>query len=208
MPMGNILRAAVLLGALAAINPAGAQDPSQVGNVERAKNTVTAKPPGETDAARALSAGNPVFQNEMVSTGARARAELRLNDDTSLVLGDNAGVLLDEFIYDRDGSASINLVTGALRFVSGKREHPGNLVIKTAVATIGVRGTDFWVGPIDGVYGVLLLSGKVDVSNAGGSVTLDTPRTGTLITGADVAPGNPAPWPDDRRVRALSATDF
>lgn len=128
--------------------------------------------------------------------------------ETSLALGENAEVRLDEFVYDKDGSATINLVTGALRFISSANGHPGKLTIKTAVATIGVRGTDFWAGPIDGVYGVLLLTGKVEVSNSGGSVTLDTPRTGTLITGSDLAPGDAVPWPDDRRVRALSKTDF
>ncbi len=201
------LRAAIMILGLSYFTPAFTQDAGQVGKLERAKNEVTARPsvaaPG-----RALSAGNPVYHDEMVTTGAQARAELRLSDDTSLVLGEKAEVRLDEFIFDKDGPAAINLVTGALRFISGNAGHPGNLVVRTKTATIGVRGTDFWVGPIDGVYGVLLLKGEVGVSNAGGSVTLDTPLTGTLITGADVAPGDPVPWPDDRRIRALGQTDF
>lgn len=197
----------VLLFGLSLATPAMAQEAEHVGKLERAKNEVSAKP-SEADPARALAAGNPVFRNEMVTTGAQARAELRLSDATALVMGENATVRLDEFIYDADGSATINLVTGALRFISAKAGHPGKLTIKTPVATIGVRGTDFWAGPIDGVYGVLLLTGKVEVSNAAGTVTLDTPRTGTLISGADVAPGDAVPWPDDRRVRALSKTDF
>lgn len=184
-----------------------AVEEGQVGKIEKARNEVTARP-SANDPARSLTVGIPVFRNEMVATGAQARAELRLADETSLVMGENAQVRLDDFVYEKDGSATIDLITGALRFVSGARGHPGKLMIKTPVATIGVRGTDFWAGPIDGVYGVLLLSGKVEVSNAGGSVTLDAPRTGTLIISADVAPGYAAPWPDDRRVRALSKTDF
>lgn len=179
-----------------------------MGKLQRAKNQVTATAAATPGNARVLDAGSAVFRNEMVATGAQARAGLRLADETSLVLGENAQVRLDEFVYDEGGSATINLVTGALRFVSAAGGHPGKLIVKTPAATIGIRGTDFWAGPIDGVYGVLLLTGKVEVSNEGGSVVLDTPRTGTLIAGAGIAPGDAVPWPDDRRVRALSKTDF
>ncbi|MSP43597.1 MAG: hypothetical protein EXR08_09575 [Alphaproteobacteria bacterium] len=184
-----------------------AQDTDPAGKLERAKNQVTARP-FTSDPARPLTTGGEVFRNEMVHTGALARAELRLSDQTSLVLGENAEVRLDEFVYDEAGSATLNLVTGALRFVSSVHGHPGKLTLRTPVATIGIRGTDFWVGPIDGVYGVLLLTGNVQVSNPAGTVTLDTPRTGTLISGPDVAPGDAVPWPNDRRIRALSKTDF
>lgn len=203
----HTLRAAALMAGLCLSGPALAQDAGHAGKVERVKNDVTALP-SPADPARPLDVGNPVFRNEILHTGAQARAELRLSDATALVMGENAEVRLDEFVYDGDGSATINLVTGALRFVSSAKGHPGKLTIKTPVATIGIRGTDFWAGPIDGVYGVLLLTGKVEVSNAAGTVTLDTPRTGTLISGADIAPGDAVPWPDDRRVRALSKTDF
>lgn len=208
MPICPPLRAIIVYFGICAIAPALAQDAGQVGKLERAKNQVTATAAAAPENVRALEAGSEVFRNEMVATGAQARAGLRLADETSLVLGENAQVRLDEFIFDKDGSAAINLVTGALRFVSAAGGHPGKLIVKTPVATIGIRGTDFWAGPIDGVYGVLLLTGKVEVSNDGGSVTLDTPRTGTLITGAGIAPGDAVPWPDDRRVRALNKTDF
>ncbi len=207
MPIASMFRKAVIMTALAAIAPAMAETAMPAGKLERARNQVTART-ADQGTARTLAVSNPLFQNETVATGANARAELRLSDDTSLVMGEKSTVLLDEFVYDTDGPAVINLATGAMRFVSSLSGHPGKLTIKTPAATIGVRGTDFWVGPIDGVYGVLLLGGKVDVSNPGGSVTLDTPRTGTLIQGADIAPGPAVPWPDDRRVRALSKTDF
>jgi len=207
MPATQMIRAATLFLASSFLFTAQAAEMDAAGSIVRAKNEVTASP-SANDPARPLAVGNPVFQNEIVKTGAQARAELRLADATSLSMGENATVRLDEFVYDKDGSATINLVTGALRFISGAKGHPGKLTIKTPVATIGVRGTDFWAGPIDGVYGVLLLNGKVDVTNSGGSVTLDAPRTGTLISVADIAPGPAVPWPDDRRVRALSKTDF
>lgn len=207
MAISNIILRLAVIFTVWSITTASTQEENQVGAVERVRNEVTAKT-ADQSGMRMLAVSNPLFQNEIVATGANARAELRLTDDTSLVLGEKSTVLLDEFVYDADGSAVINLTTGAMRFVSSLSGHPGKLTIKTPAATIGVRGTDFWVGPIDGVYGVLLLGGKVDVSNEGGSVTLDTPRTGTLIQSPGIAPGPAVPWPDDRRVRALSKTDF
>lgn len=44
-----------------------------------------------------------------------------------------------------------------------------------------MRGTEFWGGPINAKYGVLLLEGEVTVSNQAGSVTLSAPGQGTDI---------------------------
>jgi hypothetical protein len=101
----------------------------------------------------------------------------------------------------------INLLKGAMRFTSGRLGHR-SLRVVTPVATIGIRGTDFWVGQIDGVYGVLLLSGAVEVSNDGGTVSLDEPLQGTTIFSQTVAPDRPGVWPGDRRARALAGVTF
>lgn len=178
----------------------------QVGEVERVRKSVTANLPGI--APRMLTVEEAVFADEIVTTGVAARAELRLADGTSLTLGENAQLSLDDFIYDSDGPTTLNLIIGAARFISGRLGHARTMILRTPVATIGVRGTDFWVGPIDGAIGVLLLDGEVEVTNAGGTITLDEPRTGTLIYGADIIPGSPARWPDQRRARALSQTGF
>jgi hypothetical protein len=55
------------------------------------------------------------------------------------------------------------------------------ITVATPVAALAVRGTEFWAGPIDGQYGVLLLHGKVDVSNRAGAVRLSSPGIGTDI---------------------------
>ncbi len=61
---------------------------------------------------------------------------------------------------------TVKAAQGAVRFVTGKieqmRDH--NVTVVTPQATLAVRGTDFWVGPMDGQYGALLLKGKVRVS--------------------------------------------
>ena len=84
-----------------------------------------------------------------------------------------------------------------------KTGRPG-LRIKMPVAAIAIRGTYFWAGEINGGYGVILMHGVVEVSNAAGSVTLSRPSQGTLISMADVAPSEPAIWDTGKQLKALA----
>jgi hypothetical protein len=68
-----------------------------------------------------------------------------------------------------------------------------------------VRGTEFWGGPIEGQYGVLLLEGEVTVSNQAGSVTLSAPGQGTDIPSPLDPPGAVKPWGADKIARAVAS---
>ena len=72
---------------------------------------------------------------------------------------------------------------GAFRFAEGKIKQMSDrqITVNTPAAALAVRGTEFWAGPIDGQYGVLLLTGKVDVSNRAGAVRLSSPGMATDI---------------------------
>jgi len=90
------------------------------------------------------------------------------NDNSKLTLGENANVVIDRYVYNPNKSSAqvvLNSAHGALRFAGGKIEGMShkNIVVNTPNAAMAVRGTHFWAGPINGKYGVLLLSGKVDV---------------------------------------------
>lgn len=77
------------------------------------------------------------------------------------------------------------------------------IAISTPVADIGVRGTEFWGGPLVAKYGVLLLNGEVTVSNQAGSVTLSQPGQGTDIPSPLDPPGAPSVWPAEKVARAI-----
>ncbi len=154
--------------------------------------------------------GAPIEFEQIVSTEADARLELGFIDQTTLTLGENARLRIDRFVYaPQTTRTSIRLAAvGALRFVSGARSGGSDVSVVTPVATIGIRGTDFWAGPIDGAYGVLLLDGAVDVANAAGSATLDEPGEGVNIAGPGAPPGTVTQWPQDKVSRALAAVAF
>jgi hypothetical protein len=81
--------------------------------------------------------------------------------------------------------------------------------VTTPVATIGIRGTDFWGGPIDEqALGVFLIEGAVSVSNAAGEAILDQPGQGTNIGAPGAAPGPVTIWPQDKVDRAFATVTF
>ncbi len=81
--------------------------------------------------------------------------------------------------------------------------------LTTPVANVGIRGTDFFAGPIDNqALGVLLLEGSVSVSNAAGQRLLSRPGQGTNIAAPGAAPGPVTIWPQAKVDRALAAVAF
>ena len=100
------------------------------------------------------------------------------------------------------GSLSFLTATGAI----GKANQNAVLV-ETTVATIGIRGTQFWGGRLETDFEVLVLEGRVVVFNAAGFVDL-TPGQTTSVAGIANAPTAAAVMPDDRRTRAFATVQF
>jgi hypothetical protein len=106
---------------------------------------------------------------DALQTGANARLEVTFVDQTRLTLGENARVVIDRYVYDPDrsiGEMALKSTRGALRFATGKinQMDQKNVTVSTPAAALAVRGTEFWMGPMDGQYGALLLHGNVKVS--------------------------------------------
>lgn len=136
-----------------------------------------------------------------------------LEDDTTLSVGPNAELKVDEFVYDPNrsvGELTISLGKGALRMVSGRinKQADHQTRIDTPVASMGIRGTDVWIGEVDGEFGVLLLRGLVEVSTDAGTTVLDEPGEGLTVTSRSEPPSEPVRWDAAKRARALSQTTF
>ena len=205
------MRTLILAAAAAAtfaVHPASAADP--IGSVSRIQGESSAMVDGTS--AR-LDLGASVFLNQEVSTGEAARLELTFNDGTLLTLGEKAKMILDSFVYSpAEGTGKLSMaVTGAFRFVSGQvtKQRETQVAVTTPVATVGIRGTEFWGGPIDDqALGVFLIEGAVTVTNANGEQVLDAPGQGTNIATPDAAPGPVTIWPQDKVDRAIATVTF
>jgi len=130
--------------------------------------------------------GTPVYMNQRLRTGPDGRLQVTFRDQSVLTLGENANVAIDRYVYNpskSSGQLALNASRGAVRFVGAKIEKLSKkkIIVSSPQGAMAVMGTDFWAGPIDGQYGVLLLKGKVRVSNRYGAVTLSRPGYGTDI---------------------------
>jgi hypothetical protein len=204
------LSLALLALGLSVIAPAGYAAQSEViGNATKLKPEAGARLHGQP---RALAVGAELHRDEQVWTAAGARLDIRFVDGSSVTLGENARMELDEFVYsDTSGVSSqvLRSVTGAIRFIGGAidQSRTGATKLITPLATMTVRGTEFFAGPIDGAYGVFVYHGEVEVATSGGSVTLKDGE-GTTLTQSRVAPTPPKLWPAAKIARAEKLVGF
>jgi hypothetical protein len=162
--------------------------------------------------------GTLAHMNDELRTGAKARLQVSFRDSSELTLGENATVVVDRFVYDPDagtGEALLKTGVGAFRLATGKISElrDKKITVSAPFATLGVRGTDFWWGPIDGRFGVLLLSqSKLEVRNDAGWALIDKAGYGTdidpILKGGYGAPSRPYKWGPDKVARALSQTNI
>jgi hypothetical protein len=161
----------IFLGILAALNAGPSpvkgeeQQAPEIGTAVVIKRDVVATL-GEDK--RDLQEGGRVHRSEILETGSDSSAELKLDDQTKLALGPNAGLKLDDFLIGKsDGVTTIgvNFLKGTFRFITGSEKKEAYR-IETPSATIGVRGTVFDVY-VDGKGDTLVLlhEGEVEICN-------------------------------------------
>ncbi|MEZ5648612.1 MAG: FecR family protein [Alphaproteobacteria bacterium] len=95
----------------------------------------------------ALYQNDYVFSGQVVETVEKGGLSILFNDGTEFRLGSAASMTLDKYVYDgktKKGALAINMVNGMFRFTTGSIGKE-SVQLKTPVATIGIRGTDFGV---------------------------------------------------------------
>lgn len=178
-----------------------------VGAVDKVQARVDAVQSGQT---RALAVDSELFFRDNCRSGKGARLQATLKDGTQLTLGENATLVIDEFVYDprQPGTLSVRVPKGPFLFVGGHVEDQAGakVNIHTPIGVLGVRGTTVWGGPIDNGYGVLVLNGEVTVTTRTGTVTLRQGQA-TMVFGA-TRPRPPGAWSADRTKRAVASISF
>jgi hypothetical protein len=203
-----IVIAVTLLSGFAGGQAAAQQE--AIGAVSRVQGKASGTHNGATEV---LNLKSSVFLNEVVSTGESARLEVTFTDGTQVTLGEKAKLTLDTFVFNPAvGIGTIKFgVVGAFRFLSGQASKlaRSDVSVTTPVAIIGIRGTEFWGGPIDNqALGVFLIEGAVNVANAAGEQILSERGQGTNIATPGAAPGPVTFWPQDKVSRAIATVTF
>lgn len=161
---------------------------------------------------RSLVVDDEVYFQDLQQTAPGARLASQLADGSELTLGENASLRIDQFVYtpgSKGGRLNLNVLKGSFQFVGGKldADNKAEVTIGTRVATLGISGTRVWGGMIDGAYGVLVMEGRVTVTNKAGQVVLG-PGQGTMIKGPGSAPGAVKSWPQQKIDRALATVSM
>ena len=69
--------------------------------------------------------------------------QLLFLDKTSMTIGPNSDLAIDEYVYDPNtntGKLAATLGKGVMRFVGGQISHAGNAQVTTPNAVVGIRG--------------------------------------------------------------------
>ncbi len=91
-----------------------------------------------------LNMGDNVEKGDVVATGSDSTVGITFIDGTVFGLSSNARMVLNEMVYDPNGSNNsslLSLVAGTITFVAGETAKHGDMKIDTPVATMGIRGT-------------------------------------------------------------------
>jgi len=142
----------------------------------------------------ALTVGARIVHKERIHTTPSGTVQLLFLDGSTLSIGPNSNLLIDEFIYDpnsRSGRSVTQLAEGALRFVGGQISHIGGASISTPAATIGIRGGTLTLAHGRNGTRVINHFGLVTIQNGGGNTLIRRPGFAVTIPNWDVPPGEP-----------------
>src|SRR3954452_17656775 len=162
------------LGMAGLLSKANGAD-ERIGVAAVVRNTVSQLEPRATRIAK----GDEVVRNEVVRTAADSDARLVFRDDTNLSLGPGSTLKLDRTVFDdpKPGDIAIKLTQGAFRFVTGNSEKE-SYVIKTPIATMGVRGTTLDILVKKRRNKIVLRAGKVTICVPGPGKCVDLNHEG------------------------------
>jgi hypothetical protein len=90
-----------------------------------------------------------VVFNERIATQAEGQTQLLFLDESSMTVGPNSDLTIDQFVYDPKtggGKLAMSATKGLLRFVGGKLSKQDEAVtLRTNSATLAIRGGAFIV---------------------------------------------------------------
>lgn len=92
---------------------------------------------------RVLYVGSDMYRGEKLLTGPEGTLHILFMDQSSITLGPNSELTIDEFVYDpnaKKGKIGVSLSAGLARVVGGQISKTNETTIKTASGTIGIRG--------------------------------------------------------------------
>ena len=194
-------RRAILAGLLAAGGALSARAAERAGEVQNSRGECYAQ---MATARRTLRPDAPLFVGDAVATGAQSALGMHLGEATEVRLGAESNLRIDRFIVNAGGV--LVLERGAMLYDRnpGAGGDSSDVAVRTPYGLLAVRGTRFFAGPSNGVFGVFVERGAVTVVGVNTAV-LVTDGQGTDLARPGAEPTSPHPWGKARIADAMAS---
>lgn len=153
---------------------------------------------------RMLSPSAAVFIGDAVGTGVQSALGLHLGTATQVRLGAEARLRIDRFLINAGGV--LVLERGAMLYDHNEASGPSDVTVRGPYGLVAVRGTRYFAGPSNGVFGVFVERGSVTVVGAYTFVQV-TAGLGTNIAQPGAEPTPPTPWGAPRIAAAMASVE-
>lgn len=96
----------------------------------------------EGAAARVLATGDAINLLDLIGTSPSGLAQILFADESTLTVGPDSEIQIDEFVYDGAGSGTLGMELGGgvVRYLGGHISKQDDVTIDTPHGTIGIRG--------------------------------------------------------------------
>lgn len=151
----------------------------------------------------ALAFGQRVESGATIKTGGNGRVVLRFDDGQMVSISEGSLFVITDYKFNAhkpaESNFAVSLFKGGMRAVTGAigEANKSNVSIKTQVATVGIRGTDFQLYMENKLY-INVLSGAVSATNDGGTTVFEAkfnPTGQVLNAQTRPAPAPPSAFP-------------
>jgi hypothetical protein len=152
-------------------------------------------------ARRLLTPDADVFVGDFVGTGVDSFLGLQLGMSTKVRLGAESKLRIDRFVVNAGGILTLD--RGAILYDHDPGDGANNMAVRSPFGLMAVRGTRFFAGPSNGVFGVFVERGAVVVVGVSTAVYL-TAGLGTNLAAPGAEPTSPAVWRPERVAAAMA----
>lgn len=121
---------------------------------------------------------------DIIQTGKNSWVRLRLNDNTIITVGKNSKLIIEDYLYDgkTNAKASFKFSKGVFRTITGAigKIAPEKFRVRTPNATIGIRGTEFYVDTTKSRNQIICTIGSIVIHSSFGEVEVEAGKQ-TLV---------------------------
>lgn len=155
---------------------------------------------------RAAKKGDSIETGDRIETGS-GRAQVRFVDGAFLSLQPNTVFSVEQYRYRNpaagEDSLLLSLLKGGMRTVTGAigKANRAAYQVRTPVATIGIRGTEYLAELNGQTLQVAVGEGAVELANEAGTLVLNAGQSGQVLPGQK-------PEPVQKAVVATPAPDY